>query len=551
MIATPTSCTRRTAPRRAFTLAEMVVALTIVGILMTGLGSAILIASRSLPNGDTPTESLQDTAAVLDIIADELVGAIWIQEHTATAITFSIADRDGDGNAEKIRYSWDGAPGDALKRAYNGGTAQAILTGVQDLALGYDTRVVVEEYPGAPIESAEIELSSHENLSSSSSTWVSKSKFAAQYFQPTISAGVTSWRVTRALVFLSSAGTTNDTLIVRLQKYGADGFPSADSADTLAEVSILESLLSPTFAWQKFDFDGSPALAPGDGLYLFLLGNHTANSAELAIEDGVFGGVRSTDTGATWSFDPFMRLQHYVYGKTLSPGPPQTATRTYVTGVSIALESDGDPAINLDTAVHTLNQPELLRGLWESEFDSDPTLDHNGDGTGDWNTADASLFDPLELGGGIWSPGSTELLTAPNGDFAGVITAIVSARAKYAGEQGITVTIPADHVGGLVAPIEIAFSQGNMGDGVVSVSAPQGGGAAVNLVTTTGLPNTVIVVRLVVDPALDTVAVWIAGVHAGTFSYTRVAESGGDFNTHIVAPFDSGEVAYVSIRVSE
>ncbi|RMF83723.1 MAG: hypothetical protein D6744_04185, partial [Planctomycetota bacterium] len=340
----------------------MVVTLAIVGLLMTGIGSAVLIASRALPAEGDSEESLQDAAAAIDILIDELRAAIWIQEHTPTSITFSVSDRDGDGNAERIRYSWDGAPGSPLLRSYNGSADQPLISTVQQLSFDYTTVTVDEQYPGAPIESAEVELSSHENLSAIGDYWVNNVKYLAQYVQPALAPDVIRWRVTRAVVYCMQAGKVKDTLIVRLQKPGGDGYPSADPNDTLAEVSRAESLLGASYTWETFDFDGSPSLAPGDGLYLLLLGNHNANSAKLATEDNMFGAAQSFDAGANWSYSPNTVLQHYVYGKTLSPGPDQTASRKYITAVGISLWAGGDSLKQLDTAVQTLNQPELLTG---------------------------------------------------------------------------------------------------------------------------------------------------------------------------------------------
>jgi len=130
---------------RGFTLAELVVSMVVMSILMVGLGSAILIASHALPDGERPATRIVQSASVAGQIVEELRSAIWIREHTATSVEFAVPDRDGDGNAERIRYAWSGTSGDPLTRQYNGGKVVDVLDDVNVFDLGYDLKAVTEE----------------------------------------------------------------------------------------------------------------------------------------------------------------------------------------------------------------------------------------------------------------------------------------------------------------------------------------------------------------------------------------------------------------------
>ena len=93
------------APRgyRGFTLVEVVLSMAIMTILMTGLASAILIASHALPTDDSPARAVVESAQVVDVMAEDLRSALWIRERTATSVEFAVPDRDADGAAERIR----------------------------------------------------------------------------------------------------------------------------------------------------------------------------------------------------------------------------------------------------------------------------------------------------------------------------------------------------------------------------------------------------------------------------------------------------------------
>ena len=75
--------------RSAFTLVELILSVTIMGILMTGLASAIVIVTYAVPSGDSLAITIVDAAEVSDQIVEELRPAIWITEHTGTSVAFN------------------------------------------------------------------------------------------------------------------------------------------------------------------------------------------------------------------------------------------------------------------------------------------------------------------------------------------------------------------------------------------------------------------------------------------------------------------------------
>jgi hypothetical protein len=129
----------RAAIRRGHTLIELVVSLPLMVLLLAGLAGAILLSGRAIPDGSSPTSAALDAGSGLDQLAAELRYATAITTKTATALTFTVADRTGDAAAETIAYAWSGTAGDPLTRVVNGSTAEPIVPAVQSLAFTYTT----------------------------------------------------------------------------------------------------------------------------------------------------------------------------------------------------------------------------------------------------------------------------------------------------------------------------------------------------------------------------------------------------------------------------
>lgn len=126
---------RRRRSARALTLAELVISTAILGILLTGVASTVLVASHALPRQQQSATPLLTTSAALTQIDADLIFATRVLEFTSTAITIEVADRGhGAPGPETIRYSWSGVNGAPLTRAYNG-VSTTLLDSVSNLTL--------------------------------------------------------------------------------------------------------------------------------------------------------------------------------------------------------------------------------------------------------------------------------------------------------------------------------------------------------------------------------------------------------------------------------
>ena len=129
----------------AFTLLELIVGVVILAVLMSAMVASVGIASRALDDGTTQTGKTLRAASVVEEINADLALTLAFSERTATAVTFTVPDRDGDTNPEVIRYSWGGATDGRLLRQVNGGPAVALAENVSNFALTYQLRTAGPE----------------------------------------------------------------------------------------------------------------------------------------------------------------------------------------------------------------------------------------------------------------------------------------------------------------------------------------------------------------------------------------------------------------------
>jgi len=116
--------------RRGFTLVEMVLSMAVMTILLGGIASAMILASRAMPDLATPLKATADGYHAADQLAGELYAAQTIIARSATSVTFTVADRNvpPDNIPETIQYSWSGVAGQPLTRKYNNGTGTCANT---------------------------------------------------------------------------------------------------------------------------------------------------------------------------------------------------------------------------------------------------------------------------------------------------------------------------------------------------------------------------------------------------------------------------------------
>ena len=324
--------TRRRRSRTGHTLAEVLISTLVVSVIMGGMSSVMLLSTRVLNN--TGAEVCV-SGEVTDQITTDLNLAREFTERTATAVTMKVPDRDGDGQAETIRYSWSGTAGDPLMRVYNGGDPVPVADDVHHFDLSYLTMTVAAGTapPGEKEleeqESAEAVLISHDNAPGGSlkDYKIQANKWCGTYFHPTLPSNVTKWKITRIKIQAKRDGGASGDMAVQIRIADASYKPTTT---VLAQTILSESSLSMQYQWKELTLSGLEDLDPADTHCIVVRFNSgSGRVAKIRYEKDsadTFNAllVTTSNGGSSWSTYPGSRdMQFYVYGTVTTKGAPQ------------------------------------------------------------------------------------------------------------------------------------------------------------------------------------------------------------------------------------
>lgn len=344
---------RRRRPR-AITLIEMTTSLVILSVLLVTTGSAIVLASRAMPDRQSGAIRLLSTSAAFEQLATDLTYATAVSELGATAIEFTVPDRTGDGAPDVLRYAWDARPGSPLTRRVNGGAAAAVLEDAHEFAVVYTRRR--ETLPATYTESAEAMLFSQEAETNLVDLEVTSTNWVGQTIRPVFDAGAAWWRVTR--VRIQARKRSSDDGETRVQVRGADllGNPTTVVHD---QAALLESSLISNYRWRELRFTRDSRLTPGEPACVVLQWARNGESCEVPLRTLYTpgGAVQTFTGGTTWAPAAAQSMLIQVYGVTARPDPPRY--RYALNDVRVTLRAGSDEGARVTGSVVTPNAPEV------------------------------------------------------------------------------------------------------------------------------------------------------------------------------------------------
>ncbi len=350
-----------TCGRLGYTLVELVVSTAIMAVLAGGMVSAILVATRAVPDGTHPSSAIVKATQAVDRIAGELMYAESVMQQSVTAVDFTVADRDADDAPERIRYAWSGTPGDPMTRQYNDGAVTEFVRDVNEFALAYDLQVTTEQVP-TENETLEMPLIGYEHWESLADFSIDANNWAGQYFLPDLPADTLSWSVTRVRFRAKMRGQNDGVTMLQLRPATTGNLPSST---VLEERPMYESDLTDTYLWQEFTFSNVSGLAPSQGMCLVLqfvsADSHSCNVQYQSYGAWMFGTnlVRTASAGSSWISETDQSMLFHVYGTVTTPGSPETVNVYSLRGVDITLRVQDQPTASVQTSVEVLNGPEV------------------------------------------------------------------------------------------------------------------------------------------------------------------------------------------------
>jgi hypothetical protein len=336
--------------------------MAVMGMIMVGIGSAMIIAGRAIPTARNVTATTVAAVEAADQIVADLQYSISVNQRAAAMIEFTVHDRNGDDIPETIRYSWSGSAGAPLIRQYNGGTAESVLTDVRQFSLSYTLQTISKEIP-QPNESAETILVSFDANKNLFDFPIKDKEEYAEYFFPALPADTLSWKVTRMVLQAKLDATTDGQASVQLQRPTLGNLPSGI---VIEERTLLESVLTTKYTSQEFTFSAANNLRPTQGLWIVV--HWLANAIACKVQ-GQSSGVtatnlslaKSTDGGISWSTLAGQSLLFTVYGTVTTAGTPQIQKTYYLEGIDLTLRASSDSAALVQTGVRLLNRPQVTQ----------------------------------------------------------------------------------------------------------------------------------------------------------------------------------------------
>lgn len=332
---------------------ELIICLAVLGIILVGTQSAVLIAAKAIPDGRSPNSRIVAAANIMDTITSELAYATSFTTMNSNRVVFTVADRNGDNQPETIRYEWSGTPGTPLTRTYNDGAAVTLASKVQNFSLVYTKAAVAPS--STVIESGEVLLDSFTNTGSVDDYDIKSSHWLAQIFTPVLPANAVSWRVTRVLITARRQSATTGVTQMQLRPVVA-GVPSTQ---VMLQSTLLESSLPSGYMWWEIPFLNSGPVGPSASLCLVLQWAGDNESCRVQYRKGLANGgnvmVQGSDS-SSWS-PTSNSLLYYVYGTVATPGPP-VATHN-LTSIRCTLQLAADARSRADATVQILNAPQV------------------------------------------------------------------------------------------------------------------------------------------------------------------------------------------------
>ena len=310
-------------PRRGFTLLEVMLSAALLALVMGGATSAILIAAKGIDGSATNAVRARTASEVLDQVAADLQAATAFTERTATAVTFTVPDRNGDGQPETLRYAWSGVAGDPLTRSVNGGTAVSMANGVNAFNLN------LSSLSFTPLESQEMVLASYDHSTGASSRDfnLDGSHLCAAYFAPSLPVNAVAWKITRVKFVARQKDSPTGTLAVEIRTASSGGLPTTT---VIGSQSLSETALLVAYAWTEVQFSNLSGLNPASGCCLVIRQPVSGGSAATINYEQNGSAMNanacwltSGNSGGSWSApNTTQEMRFYVYGTVSTQGPP-------------------------------------------------------------------------------------------------------------------------------------------------------------------------------------------------------------------------------------
>lgn len=507
--------------RGGFTLPELMISVSVAGLLMVSLGSALNIATRSLRPDATAAVSL-DTGRSLRMIQEDLRFATRILERDSRSIRVLTTDADRDGSGDIVQYTWTGTIGDDLMRSVNGATAIPICEDVSDFGIALSTRGEIQNIPEPSSPTSESLF--RQQTSTSNLNWeaVDSSNAFGQLLSPTLFISTArpsaddEWQITRIEFYAARQYFWNgSTYRLDLSKASDDGLPTHD---VLYTETRDPNIISSSGGWTSISMSGLPWLDATQNVSMTFTYNSGFNKLLIPIrQDSSVTGYLGTDESTSQWLRPAgeRSLVYRLYGRIRSRShddQEEPARRFQSAELRLAASSLGGTPMY--AAAEFLNKPLDATVLAETDFANySITSDSNFDGTADWALSTTGSGNSSVESGGLWTA-TNKAIQLTSAIPAGVQTEIeVTGRDTTASSGSIMIRAAGLQSSGghSISMLSTLALQSN-GTHTLTLYEETSTNTFVKLEEFAMLHSTRQDLRFVLNPVEESVAVWVNGV---------------------------------------
>lgn len=365
---------RQESTHPAFTLVELLVSMTVATLLMTGLATALVIASRAIPDNDSTQRLAGASFQVMEQMTAELATAISFSMLGPQGIEFRVADRNNDSTAEQIRYAWSGVAGAGLTRTYNGDTT-TVLENVGAFGL------VHGKHDESTTTMQSVETTSAESILAYFDGWsgitpntqektIDLNNWASELVYITPPDDIQKIKFTRAKVWMRrDALTVIGNFTIQLYRPTSVGGYRPSGTPLVTAPAISGIGLPLTAFWATATFDDMPVADLSRSDYLLLVKGTSSDGVWMSHYQHTSAPVNmkilywTSNGGGTWNptsnYDR-QDMRFYLYGTYISSSQqPITTTIQKLDMVRISLQPGSQAGARMDTDVLILNQPEV------------------------------------------------------------------------------------------------------------------------------------------------------------------------------------------------
>jgi hypothetical protein len=392
------------------TLPEVVVALAISTLIMVSLQSTVNVAIKCVPSQSGPVQKDVAAARFLRQMESELENCTRIIGHDPQSVTFLVADRNGDGTDEKIRYEFSSATGDFI-RTYNSESPVTLLSGITEFSIGFDTTNCVYKVSG-PIAAQSVEVLNQATNSGSLELIpnVNTGTSVGMYLVPS-TANEKLWRPTqlRAKVRRISGSSGVDLSILPAM---ADGTPA--SARHISDTATYNAASLPSSysdGYISLNTPNAPWIGSGKPLALTVSRSDSANAGSFA-KVGNGENYLYTLLGS-WIRSNSLSLEYQLYGQRGNSASSYSLNFPIFSATRIQFQTAPSRTpvyggCNLNNGVGNIGIDYKLN------FDSSPLqADDNCDGNADWQLASGSITGS-DIASGRWTANNSSVSLVEN-----------------------------------------------------------------------------------------------------------------------------------------